>query len=123
MAEAPEDKVRGFDPNNDDTEDEANFATVVAGPRLSDNKVALWERDDRHPGGEVTVRAPAAGEDAVPVKVFMTAMVSQGLSRGMLAIVGSRQARGRTVAGQPAEGKANAKEAAKEGPSTSAKKD
>jgi hypothetical protein len=40
---------------------------------LKDNRVALWERHNAHPGGEVFV----AGKDAQPVEVALTAQVER----------------------------------------------
>lgn len=60
---------------------------VTAGPKLEAGRVALSERDRRHPGGEVFVyKAHADEPEAEPVEVAPTPLVNQKLERGILAV-------------------------------------
>lgn len=49
----------------------------------TDNKVVLWEKDERHPGGEVWVD----GTMANPVEVYPTDVVRGRLADGQLVEV------------------------------------
>lgn len=59
----------------------AELMTVVAG--LADGRVALWERDPAHPGGEVFI----AGNGGPAVRVARTPAVLAALAAGRLVAV------------------------------------
>ena len=49
---------------------------------LPKGKVALWERDPRHPGGEIWID----GVQEEPYEVFSTVAVQERISRGVLVV-------------------------------------
>jgi hypothetical protein len=59
----------------------AELMTVVAGN--ADGRVALWERDPAHPGGEVFI----AGNGGPAVRVARTPAVLRALALGLLVPV------------------------------------
>lgn len=65
----------------------ANTITVAPGPKLKPGQVAIWEKADEHPDGEVYLAAPHQGQEAETADVARTGEVSKRLSDGRLVEV------------------------------------
>jgi hypothetical protein len=63
--------------------DNDDLMWVQAHPGIG-SRVALWDKDDAHPNGEVYIAGPQRGEEAVAVEVARTPAVMQALSQQRL---------------------------------------